>query len=132
MSGILASTETNSFTPPELFVGGADVVTNSHLFATGLALAANSVVAFNAADELVEWSPGAVDGTTGDPLPQSFARFITCEAVDTSAGAAKNPVYEGGYFNTAAINWPGTATAVQKQKAFLGTNIHHRSLGYSG
>lgn len=121
----LASTETNSYQPPELFAGDAEVVTNAHLFATGLNLPINSIVAYNASGELVEWAPGATDGT-------EVAVGITCEAVDTSAGAAVNPIYEGGYFNTDALNWPGAATATQKQNAFAGTAIHHRALGYSG
>ena len=121
----LASTETNSYQPPDLFAGDAPVVTNAHQFAASLELPANSIVAFNGSGELVEWSPGATDGT-------EVAVGITCEVVDTTGGAAVNPVYEGGYFNTDALNWPAGATATQKQNAFAGTAIHHRALGYSG
>lgn len=121
----LAGTESNSYAPPELFAGKAPIVTNAYNFATGLSLAINSIVAFDTNGDLVEWVPGAADSTAD-------AVGITCEAVDTSAGPAVNPIYEGGYFNTDALNWPGTATAADKQAAFVGTDIHHRTLGYSG
>ncbi|ATN93249.1 hypothetical protein [Marinobacter phage PS6] len=122
---LLAGNESNAYTPPELFAGDAEVITNAHLFASGLTLAINSIVARNASGELVEWVPGASNGT-------EVAVGITCEAVDTSGGAAINPIYEGGYFNTNALNWPDGTTDAQKKGAFTGTNIHHRTLGYSG
>ena len=122
---LLAGNESNSYAPPELFAGDAQVVTNAHLFATGQNLAINSIVARNGSNELVEWNPAATDGT-------EVAVGITCEAVDTSGGAAMNPIYEGGYFNTDALNWPDATTDAQKAGAFSGTNIHHRKLGYSG
>ena len=117
----LAGNESNVFTPRELFAGDSDIVTNAHLFAASLELPINSVVALNTSGSLVEWVPGASDST-------AVAIGITCEAVDTTAGAAINPIYEGGYFNTDAIAWPSGATAAQKQGAFAGTNIHHRAL----
>lgn len=120
----LAGTSTDAYTPNELFAGDAPVITNARTVATGLTLVANSIVALNGSNELVEWVPGAADGTAN-------AVGITCEAIDTTAGAAMHPVYEGGYFNTDALNWP-TATAAQMDQAFVGTSIHHRSLGYSG
>lgn len=125
MAGILASTETGSYTPNELFAGDADLVTNVYTVAASVTLAANSVVALNTSNELVEWVPGAAD-STATPVG------ITAEAIDTTAGAAEHPIYVGGYFNTDAINWPGTATAAQIESAFVGTNITHRALGYSG
>lgn len=121
----LAGTSTDAYTPRELFAGDAPINTNAHTFASGLTLAINSIVAFNGSGELVEWAPGATDGT-------EVAVGITCEAVDTTGGAAVNPIYEGGYFNTDALNWPDGTTAAQKQAAFVGTAIHHRTLGYSG
>lgn len=122
---ILAGTETSSYTPRELFAGDAPIITNARMFATGLELPINSVVALDTSNELVEWVPGAADST-------AVAVGITCEAVDTTGGAAMNPIYEGGFFNTDALNWPAAATDAQKANAFNGTAIHHRSLGYSG
>jgi len=118
---ILAGTESNAYTPRELFASDAQVVTNAHIFATGLTLVVNSVVAFSLSNQLIEWVPGAADAT-------GVAIGITCEALDTSAGVAVNPIYEGGYFNTDAINWPAAATAAEKMTAFAGSNIHHRAL----
>ncbi|KAE8546155.1 head decoration protein [Marinobacter nauticus] len=121
----LAGTSTDAYTPRELFAGDAPVLTNAYTFAAAQTLAINSIVAFNTSGELVEWVPGAADST-------ATAVGITCEAVDTTSGAAVNPIYEGGYFNTDALNWPDGTTAAQKQAAFVGTAIHHRTLGYSG
>lgn len=125
MAGILASTETSSHTPNELFAGDADIVTNVYTVAADVDLDANSVVALNDSNELVEWAPDATDGT-------EVAVGITCEAIDTSGGAATHPVYVGGYFNTDAINWPSGASSAEIESAFVGTNITHRALGYSG
>lgn len=120
----LAGTSNDAYTPPELFAGDAPIITNARTVASGVELPANSIVALNGSNELVEWAPGATDGTEN-------AVGITCEDIDTTGGAAMHPIYEGGYFNTDALNWP-TATDAQKAQAFVGTNIHHRSLGYSG
>lgn len=122
---ILAGTSTDAHTPPELFAGDAPVTTNARTVASGLELAANSIVAVNGSGELVKWDPEATDGTEN-------AVGITCEDLDTTDGAAEHPIYEGGYFNTDALNWPDAATANQKANAFNGTSIFHRSLGYSG
>lgn len=121
----MASNESDSYAPPQLFAGSDDIQTNAFTVAAGVTLVANSVVAFNTSNELVEWVPGAADITAN-------AIGITCEAIDTSAGAAKHPVYIDGYFNTDAIQWPAGTTADQKLLAFARTDIHHRSLGYSG
>lgn len=121
----LAGTSNDAYTPNELFAGDAPVVTNAHQFAADLELSINSIVARNGDGDLVEWAPGATDGTEN-------AVGITCETIDTTGGAAMHPIYEGGYFNTDALNWPDAATAAQKTQAFVGTAIHHRSLGYSG
>lgn len=121
----LATVETGSFTPSDLFAGDSEVITNTYNFAASVVLAINSVVAFNTSGNLVEWVPGAGDST-------AVAVGITCEAVDTTGGAATNPIYVGGYFNTDAIAWPTGTTAAQKKAAFINSNITHRSLGYSG
>lgn len=123
--GNLASTSTDSYTPNELFAGDAPIITNARTVANGVELPANSIVALNGSNELVEWNPGGTGGVEN-------AVGITCEAIDTTGGAAMHPIYEGGYFNTDALNWPVGATAAQKAQAFVGTAIHHRSLGYSG
>lgn len=125
MSGIhIAGNSGESFTPYQLFAGESEIVTNSYNAVNGLTLDANSVVAFDPSGDLVEWVPGAGDST-------GVAVGVNCEAIDNSAGAANQPIYVAGYFNTDALNWP-TSTDAQKKAAFVGTRITHRSLGYSG
>lgn len=123
----LASVETGSFTPVELFAGDSVKRFNAYTVAADVVLVANSILAFNSSNELVEWVPGS-GTTTGN------AMFVSCEAIDTTGAAAVHPVYTGAFFNTDALNWPTGTTAAQKKMAFVNSNtdITHRSLGYSG
>lgn len=126
MSGLhIAGNRSDAYTPTNLFGGEADIITNSYVVAAGITLAANAVLAINGSNELVEWVPAAGDST-------AVAIGISCEAIDTTGGAAEQPVYIGGAFNTDAIQWPAGATDAQKLNAFINTNITHRKLGYSG
>lgn len=63
-----------------------------------------------------EYAPAATDGT------QVPVR-LTAYAVDTTAGAAPAQVIKSGTFNPDLVQWPGTATALQKSLAFVGTPI---------
>lgn len=126
MSGThIASTSSDSYTPVGLFAQDGGVQTKPFLFAANVELPANSIVALNASNQMVEWNPGGSGSVT---IPVG----ITCEAVDTTGATAMHPVYVGGYFNTDALNWPAGVTAAQQLNAFIGTMINHRSLGYSG
>jgi len=69
-----------------------------------------------ASGELIESLPGAVDGSQ-TPVA------IAVHAIDTSGGAAANPIYKGGKFNADLVAWDGTWTAAQKAGAFDGTPI---------
>lgn len=123
----LASVETGSFTPTELFAGDSFVRHNAYQVAADVVLVANSILAFDANGDLVEWDPTS-ETSTGK------AMFVSCEAIDTTGAAATHPVYTGAFFNTDALAWPTGTTAAQKKLAFVNTNtdITHRSLGYSG
>lgn len=121
MSIVLAGNESASYTPPDLFAGEADIVTNAYTVAVSQTLTQYQVIALNDSQQIVPWDPTALDGT-------EFAIGIMCFAVTT--GAAENPVvpvYVGGYFNTDALDW-GTATDAQIEIAFINTNITHRAL----
>lgn len=121
MSGIhIASNESETYTPRKLLGGEAPIITESFVVAASITLAANSVFALNATGQLVEWDPSASDGTEN-------AVAISCEAVDTTGGAAAQPMYTGGFFNSDQISWP-TSTALEKLTAFVGTPIKHASL----
>lgn len=126
MSGIhIASNSSTSISVTELFGGESKTVTHPYIVAIATVLAAHSILALNVSDELIEWVPGAVDVT-------GVAVGISCEAIDTTAGASSHPIYTGGYFNTDALDWPTGVTDTQKLNAFINTPISHRSLGYSG
>ena len=122
MSGIhIGTNESASFTPTDLFAGSGEVRTRSSTFASGITLAANAVIARNTSTgNLVQWAPAGANGT-------NIAVGITCEAIDTTAGAANHPYYISGDFNIAALVWP-TATDAQKEQAFDRSPISVRTL----
>lgn len=125
MSGIhIAAQGGNNYAPPQLFAGDGPIRTKPGVFATGLNLAANTVIARNTTSgQLVQWAPAGADGT-------NIALGVTCEAVNTTspAGAASHPYYISGDFNIDALVWPGGATATQKELAFDRSPISVRSL----
>lgn len=123
MSGIhIAANESSSFTPTELFAGSAEVRTRVGSFAASQTLAANTVIARNTSTgALVQWAPVGSNGT-------NIAVGITCEAIDTTGGAAVQPYYIAGDFNIAALVWPGGTTDAQKELAFDRSPISVRAL----
>lgn len=122
MAGHLAASETVSHSPRDLFAGDGHIRTKPGMFATGITLAANAVVARNTTTgELVQWAPAGANGTNA-------AVGITCEAVNTTSGAKSQPYYISGDFNIDALVWPGGATTLQKETAFDRTPITVRTL----
>lgn len=122
MSGILASGESSSYSQPQLFAGDGDVRTRAGDFASGLNIPAISPIArITASGLLTLWAPGASDGS-------QTAVGLTCEAVNTTGGAARNGYYISGDFNNARVQWP-TATDIQKAIAFDRTAITVRVIG---
>lgn len=123
MSGYLAGNASTSHTPPQLFAGDGPIRTKPGTFASGLTLAANAVIARNTSTgNLVQWAPGGSDGT-------NIAVGITCEAINTTGGAAAHPYYISGDFNIGALVWPVGATDTQKELAFDRSPITVRTLG---
>jgi len=122
MAGHLASSETSSISQAQLFAGDGPVKTKADTFASGLDLDANTVVARNTTTgNIVAWD---VDGTNGT----NVAVGITCEAVDTTGGAAVHNYYFMGDFNIDALVWDEDATDAQKAAAFDRTAIKVRKL----
>lgn len=122
MAGNLAGAETYSSTIQELLAGDAPLRTRPGPFASGLTLAAWTVIARNTSTGLlVQWAPAGSNGT-------NIALGVTCEAIDTTGGAATHPYYFEGDFNIAALVWPGGATDTQKELAFDRSPISVRAL----
>lgn len=122
MAGIIASgPELGTYTPPQLFANDGDVRTKTGSFASGLTLAANTVIARNTSTgKLVAWAPAGTNGT-------NIAVGITTEAIDTTGGADTKPYYISGDFNIDALVWP-TSTDAEKEMAFDRTPITVRKL----
>ena len=121
MSGYLAGTESSSFTQSNLFAGDGPIRTRAGEFASGLTLAANAVIARNTTSGLlVQWAPAGATGT-------NVAVGVTCEAIDTTGGAAFHPYHLSGDFNIAALVWP-TSTDDEKEMAFDRSPITVRAL----
>lgn len=112
-----------TYVPEQLRAGDGDFLTRSVTVKTGQVLQQYQVVARETASgKFVAWDPASADAGT------KVALGVTCYAVDATAADVAAAVYVSGYFNTDALVWPAGATAAQKEAAFDGTNITHRSL----
>lgn len=136
MGDLAESGTLGTFTPEQLFAGECEIVTDHALVADEKNLAKYTVVAKNAAGQLVAWNPGqadiavaggAVDQTT--KAPETFAVGILAQPMDTTdatgtSEATNCPFFVGGYFNHAALVWPAAAdTFAERVAAFERTNI---------
>lgn len=131
---LLADGDTlSAFVPFDLFAGESPTVTQSITVASGQGLAQFEVVAMNASGEIVAWDPTAdyiadddtvAGGGVSLPLYASKAIGIMCQAIDASGGAADGVIYTAGFFNHAALVWPGSVTTLAARRAaFIGTPI---------
>lgn len=122
-----------AFVPFDLFAGEAPVVTDVASVASGQDLAQFQVVAMNTSGELVAWDPTAdyiadddtvAGGGVSLPLYASKAIGIMVQAADASGGAVDGQFYRAGFFNHAALVWPGSVTTLAARRAaFVGTPI---------
>ncbi len=125
-----------TFTPAELFAGDVSEDRRPVTVLSGQVLAANTVVAFNAAGKVI-----AHDGVITASLAQSgttpFAATLTpatklagvlIAAVDATAGDTAGMIYCDGDFFADKLVWPTNidgvaATALTKAKLFAGTEL---------
>lgn len=128
----MAGSQTESFKTTELFSGDKQVSTQSYVVADAVIadadLPANSVVGFNASNELVLAVRGSVD-PNDDVLPIG----ITTATVKEDSTTKTVAVYRSGCFNPDALNWPASYTTdAQKKHAFdhMGSDILIRKPGY--
>lgn len=112
-----------AYVPEQLRAGDGDFLTRSVTVLTGQVLEQYEVVArATASGKFVAWDADSADAGT------TVALGITCYAVDATAADVEAAIYVAGFFNTDALVWDAGATAAQKEAAFDGTNITHRSL----
>jgi hypothetical protein len=116
-----SSTE-DAYVPEQLRAGDGDFNTRSVTVETGQVLAQYQVVARETTSgKFVAWDPASLDAGT------KAAIGVTCYAVDATAADVAAAIYVAGFFNTDALVW-GAATTAQKEAAFDGTDITHRTL----
>lgn len=110
-------TTVSIYTPEDWETGTGDISTVESPIAAGVNVPARTPMAFDDANgNYVPWAEDGV-GSLG------VAVRMTVFAIDTSEGAANHALYDGGTFNPALVNWPGTATAAEREGAFVGTPI---------
>lgn len=116
----LASGETSlgSYSPEELFAGESKTVTDWAPIVTdgSTSFAKFEVIALSAAGSIIKYVPGG----SGDQItPQG----IMAQPVAISQ-TTKAPYFSAGFFNHAALVWPGSQTTLAARKAvFLRTPI---------
>jgi len=107
----------------QLLAGDAPTVTSHFPLSTALKTAGAAlytVVALNAAGELVALAPAATDGT------QRAIGFLSQPVPANYTGTMEFPAHVGGFFNHLALVWPaGTAVdnLAERRAAFAGSNI---------
>lgn len=113
-------TDEDDFLPYELFAGEAPVTTAPFENGSGDDIAQFAVVVMKTDGTIDVWSgtnyPGDAAATV---VPVPFG--IVAQGV---ADGEMCPVYTSGFFNHAALVWPGgVSTLVNRKRAFIGTNI---------
>lgn len=94
-----------SWEPTHLFSGDADVHTDGAV--AGANFAIYTVLAFNAAGQLVPHAPAATDGTEN-------ALGI---ALTAGVNGQKTPYYTAGQFNPDALVWDASLTTFEQRQA---------------
>lgn len=119
MSNDLAANGTfGSFSPEQLYAGEGKIVSGTNVFLAGVAYEKYRVLALNAANKLVLHDP-----TQTDSRKQAVA--IAAQPIDATGGDVSGPIFQGGYFNHAALVWHASLTTLaQRKAAFEGTEIH--------
>jgi 3-dehydroquinate dehydratase len=125
-----ANNSRGTYTPPDLFAGESQIVTNRALVLSGQNLARFTVVALNANGKLVAHDPTATVAVSGGasgqtaPAPQSRIAGVLIDAVNASAGDVSAAYYSEGVFNHAALTWHASLDTLEKRRnACVGTKI---------
>lgn len=113
--------------PIQLLAGdGGVLVTDGAPLAPTTTLLQYTVIAKNAAGQIVAWAPAASDVT--NKAIGILAQDASSDPANTAAGGvAPNycPYFKGGKFNHLALIWPGSVTTLAaRMAAFEGTPVH--------
>lgn len=103
-----------SLNPIHVYAGDIDVVTSSETYEGGQTIAQYTVMARNAAGNLVPWVEGASDTT-------AVIVGIAAQPITTAAATpAEGPTFKGGYFNFEILVKPAGTTLLDMKKALDG------------
>lgn len=124
---LAASDVAGSFTPMSIWAGEQDIVTDTALVAPSTTLTKLQVVAFDTSGHLVALNPAATDSTK---IPVG----VISQGVTTGSTPVSIGYYIGGFFNFAALTWPGSITTLAAAKAIFrtapsGVNINIGTVG---
>lgn len=112
MNEDIASGQTvlGTMTPVQLYAGEAPIVTGDYEIAAGVTVVKYGVYALDATGKVIVWDPA---GTAPATIPKVVA---------SQAGVAGDRIafFEGGYFNHAALVWPGSLTTFEPRRAAFG------------
>lgn len=113
-----AATDEGTFSPTQLFTAEDERKTGQAMVAEGLVLAVGTIIAFNAAGEIIQWNPE--DATN---LPDSLDEVpvgVLAASVDTYDGPqVMAPFWEGGCFNPDLLIWPAVLTTFAERNSAL-------------
>jgi hypothetical protein len=113
----LANSREETFAPSNIIAGSAPVITAREMIATTQTIPQYAPLGrITASGLVIESIQSASDGSQ---IPIGIA----VHAIDTTGGAARHPVYKGGQFNAALIDWDASWSAAEKAGAFDRTPI---------
>jgi hypothetical protein len=103
-----------SLNPVHVYAGDIDVVSESNTYEGGQTIKQYTVMARNAAGNLVPWDKAAVD-TTNEIVG------IAAQPITTAAATPANgPTFVGGFFNFEILVKPAGTTLLDMKKALDG------------
>lgn len=93
-----------TFTNTPLFAGDSDTITEEAILDTGNLAKYTVVGRITATGKVVQWAPGASDGS------QLVCGVLT-QAANATSEDIRVAIYTAGFFNDAALVWPVHASA---------------------
>jgi hypothetical protein len=114
MNDLAAGGLIGSLNPVQVFAGDIDVVSRGEMYEGGLTIAQYTVMARNAAGNLIAWVKGADDET-------GVIVGIAAQPITTAANTpASGPTFIGGFFNFDILVKPAGTVLLDMKKALDG------------